>query len=74
MSIFFTENAQLLPRTYGIYSYKDGLYLGLLKNMLIVEISLVSKYNTFLQWILGDVIYHTFNTIYCLFDKTYSVI
>jgi len=28
ISLFFTEKAQLLPQTYGIYLYKDVLYLG----------------------------------------------
>jgi len=45
----FTEKAQLLPQTYDVYSNKDVLYLGPLKKMLIVEILLVSQYNTFLQ-------------------------
>jgi len=29
----FTEKAQLLPQTYGIYSNKDVLYLGPLENV-----------------------------------------
>ena len=31
---------------------------------LIVEISLVSQHDTSLQWILRDITYYTFNTIY----------
>ena len=57
---------------YGIYSYTDVLYLEPTEKMLIVEISLVSQYNTFLLWILRDIIYYTFNTIYWqnIFSKT----
>jgi len=38
--------------------------LGHTKKMLIVEISLLSKYYIFLQWNLRDITYCTFNTIY----------
>jgi len=71
--LFFTEKAQLLPQTYGIYSYKDVLYLGPLKKVLIVEISLVSQYNIFLHWILCDITYTCIIHLTQYIDKTYSV-
>ena len=71
--IFFTEKAQLLPQTYDIYSYKDVLYLGPLKKVLIVEISLVSQYNIFLHWILCDITYTCIIHLTQYIDKTYSV-
>ena len=64
---YFHWKTQLLPQTYDIYSNKDDLYLGPL-----VEISLISQYNTFQQWILRDSTYYTFNTVYWqnIFSKT----
>jgi len=65
--LFSQKKAQLLPQTNGKYSYKVVLYLGPLKKLLIVEISLVSQYNTFLLWILHYI--HIFYILHNILAK-----
>jgi len=71
-----TEKAQLLPRLVVYINIKMFCTSAHWKKMLIVEISLVSQYNSFLQWFLSDITYYTFNTIYWrnIFSKTNTCI
>jgi len=69
--LFSLKRLNYCPRLAYIFKQRCFV-LGSNENMLIVEVSLVSQYIAFLQRILRDITYYTFNTIYWqnIFSKT----